>query len=422
MRTRLFATEHPIDTAVDLSSVAFWSQPFDVRDESFRWLRRHAPVSWHAPLETPELPGWRHREAGFWAVTNVADIMHVSRHHELFSSGLGQVNLRPAPFRVSPNMLVMDPPVHSEYRRAVSDAFTPKAVARLEGQIRQRAQHIVARVATLGEFDVVREISAQLPLRTLADLLGLPPSEHERFVLAGDAYAGAGIPVDLPPEQTIESYHAGQVEYLQAVTVALARYRRAHPADDLMTRLVHAKVNGRPLTQEEILSTVLLLVVAGDETTKQAITLSMLALWSNPDQRNWLRDDFEARIEGALDEIIRYTSPILAFTRTATQDTVLHGSAVTAGDKVALFYCSGNRDETVFTDPARLDLSRPHVQHVAFGGGGVHFCLGSVVARAQIAALLREILGRLPTLDLGQPDFLLNDFIHGVEALPARLG
>ncbi|MBO0702667.1 MAG: cytochrome P450, partial [Candidatus Dormibacteraeota bacterium] len=155
-----FGTEHPFDTEIDLSSLAFWSRPFEMRDQSFAWLRRHAPVSWHPPLETPEVPGWKPDEAGFWAVTTVADIVEVSRHHELFSSSVGQVNLRPAPFRLSPNMLVMDPPLHTAYRRALSDAFTPRAVARLEGRIRRRARQIVARVATLGRFDVVREVSA----------------------------------------------------------------------------------------------------------------------------------------------------------------------------------------------------------------------------------------------------------------------
>lgn len=418
---RLFSTEHPVDTDVDISSVAFWSRPFEVRDESFGWLRRHAPVSWHPPLVTPGFPKDKHHQAGFWAVTTVADIVEVSRHHELFSSSLGQVNLRPAPFRVSPNMLVMDPPLHSVYRRVVSDPFTHKAVAQLDATLRRQARRIVARAAELGEFDVVREISARLPLLTIADLLGLPASEHERFVTAGDAFAGSGFPAQLPPGVTLESFHQQQVEYLAVLTAALAEYRRARPADDLMTRLVRAEIDGRPLTSEEILSTVLLMVVAGDDTTKQATTLSMIALWRHPGQRDWLSQDYESRIDGAIDEFVRYSSPIMVFTRTATKDTELHGVPVTAGDKVALFYCSGNRDEAVFADPGRLDLARPHPHHVAFGGGGVHFCLGSVVARTQLKALFREILARLPRLELAEPDYLFSDFIHGVAALPARM-
>jgi cytochrome P450 len=191
---RLFRTEHRVDTDVDISSVAFWRQPFHVRDVAFGRLRAERPVSWHPALETPGYPKSKHHEAGFWAVTTAEDIAYASRHHELFSSELGQVNLRPAPFRVDPNMLVLDPPAHDSLRRVVSAAFTPKAVARLERTIERRSKQIVARAAARGEFDFVRHVAAQLPLRTIADLFGLPPSEHDSFVVAADAYVGSGFP------------------------------------------------------------------------------------------------------------------------------------------------------------------------------------------------------------------------------------
>ena len=185
---RLFRTEHRVDTDVDISSVAFWCQPFPLRDVAFGRLRAERPVSWHPALETPGYPKSKHHEAGFWAVTTAEDIAYASRHHELFSSELGQVNLRPAPFRVDPNMLVLDPPAHDSIRRVVSAALTPKAVARLERMIERRSKQIVARAAALGRFDFVRHVAAQLPLRTIADLFGLPPSEHDSFVVAADAY------------------------------------------------------------------------------------------------------------------------------------------------------------------------------------------------------------------------------------------
>src|SRR3954447_14506691 len=166
---RLFGTEHPVDNDVDISSVAFWRQPFHLRDAAFARLRAQRPVSWHPALETPGYPRSRHREAGFWAVTTAADIAYVSRHHELFSSELAQVNLRPAPFTVASNMLVLDPPAHDSLRRIVSAAFTPKAVARLQSTIERRSKQIVARAAARGDFDFVRHVAAQLPLRTLAD-------------------------------------------------------------------------------------------------------------------------------------------------------------------------------------------------------------------------------------------------------------
>jgi len=418
---RLFRTEHRVDTDVDISSVAFWRQPFHLRDVAFARLRSERPVSWHPALETPGYPKSRHHEAGFWAVTTAEDIAYASRHHELFSSELGQVNLRPAPFTVDPNMLVMDPPAHDSLRRVVSAAFTPRAVARLERTIERRSKQIVARAAALGEFDFVRHVAAQLPLRTIADLFGLPPSEHDSFVVAADAYVGSGFPAELPAGTTMQAFYEGQVAYLRNLCRALARYRRRVPGEDLVTCLVNADFDGRPLSDEEILSTMLLLVVAGDDTTKQATTLSLLALNHNPAEREWLGEDFERRIDDALEEFIRYASPVIVFARTARVDTQLHGASITAGDKVALFYCSGNRDATVFTSPGAFDLRRRPAQHVAFGGGGVHFCLGSAVAKAQLKALFREIFRRMPRLEVGEPEFLFSEFVHGVRALPVRV-
>ena len=223
---RLFKTEHRVDTDVDISSVAFWQQPFPVRDVAFGRLRAERPVSWHPALETPGYPKSKHHEAGFWAVTTAEDIAYASRHHELFSSELGQVNLRPAPFRVDPNMLVLDPPAHDSIRRVVSAAFTPKAVARLERMIERRSKQIVARAAALGRFDFVRHVAAQLPLRTIADLFGLPPSEHDSFVVAADAYVGSGFPAQLPPGTTMQQFYEAQVAYLTNLCTALARHRR----------------------------------------------------------------------------------------------------------------------------------------------------------------------------------------------------
>lgn len=418
---RLFHTEHRIDTDVDISSVAFWSQPFHLRDVAFARLRAERPVSWHPALETPGYPKSKHHESGFWAVTTAEDIAYASRHHELFSSELGQVNLRPAPFRVEPNMLILDPPAHDSIRRVVSAAFTPRAVAGLERMIERRSRQIVARAAAQGTFDFVRDVAAQLPLRTIADLFGLPASEHDSFVVAADAYVGSGFPAQLPPGVTMQSFYETQVAYLTNLFTALARYRRRVPAEDLVTSLVNAEVDGRALADAEILSMLLLLVVAGDDTTKQATTLSLLALHDNPAERDWLAQDFEGRIDDALEEFIRYASPVLVFARTATVRTQLHGVSIAAGDKVALFYCSGNRDASVFTSPATFDLRRPRAQHVAFGGGGVHFCLGNAVAKTQLKSLFREIFRRMPKLEVGAPEFVFSEFVHGVRALPVRV-
>ena len=412
----LFRTEHPFDTDVDISSVAFWSQPFEERDRAFARLRAESPVSWHPPLETPGLPR-RYREAGFWAITRAADIARVSRDPQTFSSELGQVAVGPAPFRIDPkNMLVLDPPRHTMYRRLMGDAFTPRAVAALQPRIDRMAHQIVLRAAVHRQFDFVPMVAAQLPLRTIGHLIGVPPSERDRFVAAADAFVSGGPTIGGPSGAELQQLD--EMRYLGDLCAALAELRRGHPEDDLMTRLVAVEMGGRPLTDEEILSTVMLLIVAGDDTTKQATTLALLALHRNPEQLAWLLEDFEGRFDGAFDELVRLSSPVLCFARTATRDVVLGGRQITAGDKVALFYCSGNRDEALFPDPGTLDLRRARGGSVTFGGGGVHFCLGSAVARAQIRAILREVFARMPDLTVGEPVYGFSEFTHTVDALP----
>ncbi|MFC4241755.1 cytochrome P450 [Gryllotalpicola reticulitermitis] len=415
-----FRTAHRHDSDVDISTIGFWQQDFPTRDRAFARLRAESPVSWHPPLQTPGLPK-RAWEAGFWAVTTAHDVAHVSRHPDLFSSAIGQVSVRPAPYRLTPNMLVLDPPAHSEYRKIVGSAFTPKAVARLETGIRNRAKRIVLRAAAHDEFDFVTTVAAQMPLRTVAELIGVPHDEVDHFVEAADAYVSTRIPAQLPPGVSAEMFIAARGEYLQALCAELAAERRDQPHDDLMTALVEARVEGAALTEEQIFSTVVLLVVAGDDTTKQAITLSYLALQHFPDQREWLMADYDNRFDIAFDELVRYASPVLSFARTAMNDTELGGKHIAAGDKIALFYCSANRDETIFTSPADLDLARHPNHHQAFGGGGVHFCLGNTLARAQVKAILGEVLQRLPDATPGDPVFQFNDAVHAVAELPIRV-
>lgn len=416
--TSYFRTPHRQTTDVDVSSIAFWQRDFRSRDESFAQLRRHAPVSWHPPLATPGLPK-RYREAGFWAVTTAETISQVSRHAHLFSSEIGQVGVRPAPFRLSDNMLVTDPPRHAEYRRLIGSAFTPRAIARLDHDVKRRAAQIVGRAALNEEFDFVEAVAIPLPLRTIADLIGVPESEHERFVRLAGEYVRTRIPSDTSGQPASE-FIGNRGEYLRELCAMLCWERRHEPADDLITALVHGEVDGRPMTEDEIFSTMLLLIAAGDDTMTQTTTLAFLALQRFPAQRAWLQADFEGRFDIAFDELIRYASPVLSFARTATQDTELGGQTIAAGDKVALFYCSGNRDESLFPSPHDLDLTRRPNRHVAFGGGGVHYCLGAALARTQLRALIGEILRRLPDVELGEPVFGFSEAVHSIETLPVR--
>ncbi|MEP7022066.1 MAG: cytochrome P450, partial [Pseudonocardiales bacterium] len=213
-----------------------------------------------------------------------------------------------------------------------------------------------------------------------------------------------------------------QMAILREISIDTVRYRREHPSDDVATALAHAEVDGRPLDDDDIESIILLLAVAGYDTTKQATSHTVVQLWRNADQKAWLAEDFEARIRSAVDEFVRHASPVLDFARTATQDVELGGQTICAGDKVVLFFASANRDESVFPDPHRFDLTRPRTRHFGFGGG-VHYCLDSSVAKAELRGLFRQILARLPDMEVGEPEPLHRhrEFIHGIRHLPVRL-
>ena len=418
---------HPHTTDRDISSVAFWSHSFRERDETFGWLRQHAPVSWHPPLEVPELPPEIHGEAGFWALVRAAEVAYAGQHHELFSSDqqrYGAITFKPTvpELMLPPTFMAMDPPRHTEYRQFLSPAFTPRAIARLKDQIDDRARQLVQRVAeTPGEIDFANEVAGRLPITTVTDLFGVPDSQFETFVETAGKWVGT-----LDPEVTEGAdpvpFAVEQMTILREIGLDTVRYRRSHPSDDIASALAQAQLDGRPLTEDEIASIVLLLAVAGYDTTKQTISHTVVQLWSNPEQKVWLAEDYEARIGQAVEEFLRHASPVISFARTATSDVQLAGQTIRAGDKVVLFFGSANRDESIFADPHRFDLTRRRNRHFAFGGG-VHYCLGNAVAKAVLSCLFRHLLAMLPDLEVGQPEPLLRhrEFIHGIRHLPVRI-
>ena len=417
--------ERPPHHEVDISSAAFWKLPFAEREKSFARLRREAPVSWHAPMEVAGIPPEVHGEPGFWALVRARDIAFASQNHELFSSdsqrywGVGLKPRDPAAIP-APTFLEMDPPLHTRYRRIMSSGFTPKSVRRLSAQIEERAEAIVDRVVGAGEIDFVREVSSKLPMLTVADMVGVPAELADEFAEAGDKAMGAGDPAisgDADPEQ----FYFDQLAVLREIGVELVKKRRANPADDIATALALAEFDGQHLTDDEIESVMLLLSVAGNDTTKQTTSHSVYQLWRSPDQKAWLSEDFEGRIAPSIEEFIRHASPVVEFARTATADVEVAGQVIPAGDKVVLFYASANRDETEFAEPDRFDLTRPPHPHTGFGGGGVHFCLGNGVGKAQLKALFRQILTKLPNMEVGEPEYLQSEFIHGVRRLPVRI-
>jgi cytochrome P450 len=303
----------------------------------------------------------------------------------------------------------------------MSAAFTPKGVARLTDKINERAAQIVDRVAGAGKIDFVTEVAARLPMLTIADMIGVPDSLSDTFAEAGDKFIGARDPEILPPGVLPNDFVLEQMGVLHQIGNDLVNYRREHPSTDIATALANAELDGSRLTDEDITSVMLLLSVAGNDTTKQTTTSTVISLDRNPGQRAWLREDFDGRIAASVEEFIRHASPVTEFIRTATQDTELAGQEITKGDKVTIFYCSGNRDESAFEDPHRFNLARPRVPHVAFGGGGVHFCLGNGIAKAQLRALFSNILTKLPRMEVGEPEYLYSEFINGVRHLPVTI-
>lgn len=415
----VFRNVHEFSTDIDISSDSFWfDHDFDEREVSFKRLRNESPVSWHPPLAVP----FPHEEAGFWAVTRAADITQVSMDSTRFQSKYGVGFGATPPFEIpeASFFLAMDPPEHGRYRGLISAAFTPKAIRAIAERIETRARDIVDSLVGAGDFDFVQTCSSRLPMATVSDIVGVPPSLQEQVALAAENMVGSANAAKVPPDQRL-AYTIEQIQFLYRVGADLAAHRRANPGDDLMTNLVQTEIDGLQLTDGDIGEFMVLMAIAGNDTTKQTTTRTALSLQEHPDQRAWLMEDFEGRIMQSVEEFVRHASPVMDFARTASVDTTIAGVEISAGDKVMMFYCSGNRDEAVWNDPATFDLTRERRRHVGFGGGGAHFCLGNGVAKTQLRALFKELLTKLPGLELGEPVRLRSTFINGIESLPAQV-
>ncbi|WFB11169.1 cytochrome P450 [Streptomyces sp. LX-29] len=413
------ASERPYDP-IDLSSRAFWERTAEERDASYAVLRAERPVSWHPPLEERMFPD--PDDSGFWAVVRHEDIVTVSRRHDLFVSGAGVLfeNIPEELVDGSQSLLSMDPPRHTRIRRLASGAFTWRQLTRMGQRISSHARRIVDDLAARpdGRAEFVADCAALLPMRVISDVVGIPHDQQEAMAasVAEGLSAAEGTPDGgTPAERIVEGNRA-----LRRMALELAGRRRERPADDLMTSLVQAEIDGERLTDDEIADFFLVLCIAGNDSTTQAIAHGLRLLTALPAQRAWLLADFDARIDTAVEEILRYGTPVMTFRRTAATDTTLGGRDIAAGDKVVMFYASGNRDAAVFPRPDRYDLGRAPNPHLAFGGGGAHFCLAAQLARAQLRVLFRELLGRLPDIEAGEPRFLTGTAIHGVTRLPCR--
>ncbi len=404
-------------TDIDLASLPFWALDDDIRDGAFATLRRESPITFFEVAEFPGFPAG----PGHWALTKFDDIHHASRHPEIFSSIPTSTSLNEVPPEVAEftgSMINLDDPRHTWLRKIVNRAFTPKVVARIEGSVRDRARAIVTDMVANhrdARADFVAEAAGLLPLQVICDMMGIPEEDEEKVFHWTNVMLGFGD----------DEVSGGFDEVLVAVNeivdyaMHLAEERRANPGDDLTTSLVQAEVDGVRLTSSEYASFFILLSAAGNETTRNAISHGMVALSRYPEQREKWWSDFDGVAATAVEEIVRWASPVIFMRRNLTEDVEMRGIEMKAGDKVSLWYNSGNRDEAKFIDPWRFDVTRDPNPHIGYGGGGAHFCLGANLARREIRVMFEELRRQIPdVVAVEEPAILHSAFIHGIKRLP----
>jgi cytochrome P450 len=390
--------------------------------ETFALLRREAPVWWY------DWPLGR----GYWCITKHADVVAVSRDTKTFISeqGANLEDLDEEQRIARQSMLETDPPRHTRLRGLVGPPFTPRAVKAYELALRELTTDVLDRALPLGEFDFVEEVAKQLPIRVLVRLLGAPEQDNDRLIDWGDRMIGntdpelADVLHDSPESDRYRLLPFRSPAALELFDYGhgLAAERRRVPADDLVSKLVHAEIDGEQLTEREFDTMFLLLVVAGNETTRQAIAHGMLALVEHRDQWERLRSDPQLLWTAGADEILRWSSPVLHFRRTATRDVELRGQTITVGDKVVVWYGSANFDEEVFSDPLHFDVTRKPNPHVTFGGGGPHYCLGAHLARLEVQVMFDLLLPRLADLELtAPPERMRTNFTNALKRMPVRV-
>jgi len=380
--------------------------------EMFRALRHDDPVHW-----TTEPHG-----GGFWSVTRHADLIAVNRDAHVFSSaekGISIPDITPEGDMVREMMLYMDPPRHTRYRLLVNKGFTPRMIGLLEGHLTAKATAIVDNVIDDGACDFVSDIAAELPLQAIAELMGVPQDDRRKLFEWSNRMIGADDPEFQKDSKGMEAANSAAAE-LFMYAQGLADLRRADPQDDIISRLLASEIDGDRLSELEFEMFFLLLAVAGNETTRNATAHGMKALLDHPDQFDKLKADPDL-LPSAIEEILRWATPVLHFRRTALEDYELGDKVIRAGDKVVMWHISANRDEAVFDEPFRFDVERSPNEHIAFGGGGPHFCLGANLARMELRLIFDELLRRLPDLELdGEVEYLRSNFIGGIKHMPVR--
>lgn len=405
---------------VDVASPAVYEQ--GVPHEALAELRAHDPVHWHP---------WPGKGGGFWLLTKHADVVAAGKDGATYSSGIGHISLEdrePDQLEARRSLIETDPPAHTRLRKIVSSAFTPRKVREYEDYTREIAGRLLDRAIEAGEFDFVTEISEPLPIQVIVSILGVPAEDSALMVELSNELASATDPDYVPDpvkypsivEPRLLPFGTPAAWEIFEYGRRLGEERRRNPTGDLVSRLVCAEVDGERLSDTEYCNFFQLFVFAGNETTRTAISQGMLALMENPGELDRLDAD-RSLMPAAVEEIIRWSTPVIMFRRTATRDTAMRGVSIREGDKVALWYISANFDEEVFADPFRFDVGRRPNDEVSFGGGGPHFCLGAFLARLEIRVLLEEILARNVRFEQTAPHARLrSNFLNGMKSMPVR--
>jgi cytochrome P450 len=405
----------------DLSDMEnFWARPIAERADAFARLRENEPIAFYEEPQFALLP----KGAGYWALTRLEDIQEASRTPAIFTSGSGSTSVTDTPPEFNEffgSMINMDDPRHARLRRIVSRGFTPRRLALLTDDVHRIAREIVDDVIEKGGCEAVREISAKLPLAIVCDMMGVPASQYEFVFDRSNVILGAGDPEYVPEADDIITAILTAGGELAELMKDLGRHRIEKPTDDVTSALVNAEIDGEKLTTDELASFFILLVVAGNETTRNATSWGLHLLTENPDQRAAWLADIDGVTPTAVEEVVRWASPVIFMRRTLSRDAVLGGQPMSAGDKVLQFYWAANRDPQHFTDPDRFDVRRSPNPHVGFGGPGPHFCLGAHLARREMSVMFRELLTRVPDIHAtAEPKRLQSMFINGIKHLPVE--
>jgi cytochrome P450 len=411
--------------SINLSDMEFWRRPWAERESAFATLRRESPITHY---DQPVVEGTAIEFPvgnGYYALTKYRDVQTASRHPETFLSGPGAVSEMDLPSEMVEyfsGMISTDDPKHARLRRIVSNAFNPRNIRAVEDSIDRKADEIIERARTSGTGDFITDIAAPFPLEIICDMMGVPPSEYANVLRHSNIILSNGDPEFIPEGQDPILAMLDSGAALTSIMEDLGKFRIDNPIDDITSALVNAEIETEKLTQQELASFFVLLVTAGNETTRTAIAHGLHTLTEHPDQKARLLTDYEGLAKTATDEIVRWASPVIWMRRTLAEDYTLSNFELSKGDKVLLFYCSANRDEDIFENPDVFDVGRTPNDHYGFGAPGPHFCLGAHLARREITVIFRELLRRHPDIhSRGTPSQLASRFINGIKHLQYSL-